>query len=97
MRAQREMVKPQFVSEIKEWNKTIKKYEKEVLNPEFALRDYFKVKSGVVKGTASKLYSDFSMAGKTGTAAVNQESWWSWKILRLFFWVTFLLKKNIRV
>jgi hypothetical protein len=37
------------------------------LNPEFALRDYFKVKSGVVKGTASKLYSDFSMAGKTGT------------------------------
>ena len=28
-----EMVKPQFVSEIKEWNRTIKKYEKEVLNP----------------------------------------------------------------
>jgi hypothetical protein len=28
----------QFVSEIKEWNKTIKKYEKEVLNPEFAPR-----------------------------------------------------------
>ena len=28
-----EMVKPQFVSEIKEWNKTIKKYNKEVINP----------------------------------------------------------------
>jgi cell division protein FtsI (penicillin-binding protein 3) len=26
--AQGEMVKPQFVSEIKEWNKTIKKYER---------------------------------------------------------------------
>jgi cell division protein FtsI (penicillin-binding protein 3) len=39
------------------------------LNPEFALRDYFKVKSGFSqrskKRTASKLYSkDFSMAGK---------------------------------
>ena len=30
-----EMVKPQFVSEIKEWNKTIKKFDKEVINPRF--------------------------------------------------------------
>jgi cell division protein FtsI (penicillin-binding protein 3) len=63
------MVKPQFVSEIKEWNKTIKKYEKEVLNPEFALETILKLKAVlanvVKKGTASKLYSkDFSMAGK---------------------------------
>ena len=28
-----EMVKPQFVSEIKEWNKSIKKFDKEVMNP----------------------------------------------------------------
>ena len=27
------MVKPQFVSEIKEWNRTIKKYNTEVINP----------------------------------------------------------------
>ena len=27
------MVKPQFVSEIKEWNKTIKKFDVEVINP----------------------------------------------------------------
>jgi cell division protein FtsI (penicillin-binding protein 3) len=72
-----EMVKPQFVSEIKEWNKTIKKYGKEVLNPKICSQEtILKLKAilenVVKKGTASKLYSkDFSMAGKTGTAAVN--------------------------
>ncbi|RTY84000.1 penicillin-binding protein 2 [Flavobacterium sp. ZB4P23] len=72
-----EMVKPQFVSEIKEWNRTIKKYEKEVLNPRICspqtISKLRAVLANVVKkGTASKLYSkDFSMAGKTGTAAVN--------------------------
>ena len=72
-----EMVKPQFVSEIKEWNKTIKKYEKEVLNPricsqETILKLQAVLENVVKKGTGSKLYSkDFSMAGKTGTAQVN--------------------------
>ncbi|WP_339918801.1 penicillin-binding protein [uncultured Flavobacterium sp.] len=71
------MVKPQFVSEIKEWNKTIVKMEKEVINPkicstETLLKLKAVLKNVVKKGTASKLYSkDFSMAGKTGTAAVN--------------------------
>ena len=67
------MVKPQFVSEIKEWNKTIVKMEKEVINPkicstETLLKLKAVLKNVVKKGTASKLYS---MAGKTGTAAVN--------------------------
>jgi cell division protein FtsI (penicillin-binding protein 3) len=72
-----EMVKPQFVSEIKEWNKTIKKYDKEVLNPRICSQGtILKLKAillnVVKKGTGSKLYSkDFSMAGKTGTAQVN--------------------------
>jgi cell division protein FtsI (penicillin-binding protein 3) len=72
-----EMVKPQFVSEIKEWNKTIKKYDKEVINPKVCSREtILKLKAVlenvVKKGTGSKLYSkDFSMAGKTGTAQVN--------------------------
>jgi cell division protein FtsI (penicillin-binding protein 3) len=72
-----EMVKPQFVSEIKEWNKTIKKYDKEVLNPKICSQGtILKLKAillnVVKKGTGSKLYSkDFSMAGKTGTAQVN--------------------------
>lgn len=72
-----EMVKPQIVSEIKQWDKTIKKYEKVVLNPKVCSKEtILKLKAVltnvVKKGTGSKLYSkDFSMAGKTGTAAVN--------------------------
>ena len=72
-----EMVKPQFVREIKEWNKTIKKFDKQVINPKIcsdeALAKIKAVLENVVKkGTGSKLYSkDFSMAGKTGTAQVN--------------------------
>nr|WP_294774079.1 penicillin-binding protein [uncultured Flavobacterium sp.] len=72
-----EMVKPQFVSEIKEWNKTIKKYNKEVINPKICSDETIKklkavLENVVKKGTGSKLYSkDFSMAGKTGTAQAN--------------------------
>jgi len=71
------MVKPQFVSEIKEWNRTIKKYDTKVINPkicskETILKLHAVLENVVKKGTGSKLYSkDFSMAGKTGTAAVN--------------------------
>ena len=71
------MVKPQFVSEIKEWNRTIKKYDTEVMNPkicskETILKLHAVLENVVKKGTGSKLYSkDFSMAGKTGTAQVN--------------------------
>ena len=72
-----EMVKPQIVSEIKQWDKTIKKFDKVVTNPKVCSQEtILKLKAmleNVVKrGTASKLYSkDFSMAGKTGTAQVN--------------------------
>jgi cell division protein FtsI (penicillin-binding protein 3) len=71
------MVKPQFVSEIKEWNRSIKKYEKEVLNPRICSPETIAKLQAVLanvvkKGTGSRLYSkDFSMAGKTGTAQVN--------------------------
>jgi cell division protein FtsI (penicillin-binding protein 3) len=71
------MVKPIFVSEIKEWSKTIKKYDPEVINPKICsdetLLKVRKVLENVVKnGTGKSLYSaDFSMAGKTGTAQVN--------------------------
>ena len=72
-----EMVKPLFVSEIKEWNNSIKKYDKQVLNPSICKPETInKIKAVlqnvVKKGTGSKLYSsDFSMAGKTGTAQVD--------------------------
>jgi len=71
------MVKPQLVTEIKAWNKTIKKYNTEVINPRICSPEtILKLKAvlaNVVKrGTGSKLYSkDFSMAGKTGTAQMN--------------------------
>ena len=71
------MVKPIFVSEIKEWSKTIKKYDPEVINPKICsdetLLKVRKVLENVVKnGTGKGLYSaDFSMAGKTGTAQVD--------------------------
>ncbi|WP_309608738.1 penicillin-binding protein [Flavobacterium sp.] len=72
-----EMVKPKFVKEVKEWSKTIKKFDKQVINPSICSESTIKkvkavLENVVKKGTGSKLYSkDFSMAGKTGTAAVN--------------------------
>lgn len=72
-----EMVKPIFVQEVKEWNKTIKKFDKEVINPKICsdatIKKVKAVLENVVKrGTGNKLYSkDFSMAGKTGTAQVD--------------------------
>jgi cell division protein FtsI (penicillin-binding protein 3) len=72
-----EMIKPIFVKEIREWNKTIKTFGKEVINPSVASAETIsKIKAlleNVVKnGTAKSLYSkNFSMAGKTGTAQVD--------------------------
>jgi cell division protein FtsI (penicillin-binding protein 3) len=72
-----EMVKPQFVSEIKEWNKTIKKFDKQVINPKICSNETIKKLKAILKnvvkiGTAKSIYSiDFSMAGKTGTAQGN--------------------------
>ena len=71
------MVKPIFVSEIKEWNKIIKKFNPQIINPKIASKETLDkvqavLQNVVKKGTGSKLYSkDFSMAGKTGTAQVN--------------------------
>lgn len=72
-----EMVKPQIVSEIKQWDKTIKRYDKVVINPKVCSQEtILKLKAALLnvvkKGTGAKLFSkDFSMAGKTGTAQVN--------------------------
>lgn len=73
------MVKPQFVSEIKEWDKVIKKYNTEIINPKICSEETVKklkviLKNVVKKGTAKDLYSkDFSMAGKTGTSQADYE------------------------
>lgn len=71
------MVKPQIVSEIRQWDKTIKKYNTIVMNPkicstETILKLKAVLQNVVKKGTGKGLYSkEFSMAGKTGTAQVN--------------------------
>lgn len=72
-----ELIRPLFVKEIKEWDKTIKKFDKEVIKPKICSQETIKqvkaiLENVVKKGTGSKLYSkEFSMAGKTGTAQVN--------------------------
>lgn len=71
------MIKPFFVKEIKEWNKTIKKFETETINEKICSDETLKkikaiLENVVKKGTGSKLYSpNFSMAGKTGTVQIN--------------------------
>lgn len=70
-----EMVKPRLIKEVKEWDKTIYKFEKEVMNPSICTKETAKVVKQLMKdvvekkyGTGHGLYSpNFSMAGKTGT------------------------------
>jgi len=77
-----ELIKPRLIKEVKEWNKSIKKFDKEVLNTaicskETAHKVQQLLKNVVAKehGTGHSLYSkNFSMAGKTGTCQKNYES-----------------------
>nr|WP_297306939.1 penicillin-binding protein [uncultured Flavobacterium sp.] len=73
------MVRPQFVKEIRDVNNSIKKIETEVLNPQIVRPQVVREMQDILKnvmakkgGTGHRLYStDFSMAGKTGTAQMN--------------------------
>jgi len=77
-----EMVKPRLIKEVKEWNTTIQKFEKEVIDPAICSKETVKkvqqLLANVVSkkyGTGHRLYSpNFSMAGKTGTAQKNYAS-----------------------
>jgi cell division protein FtsI (penicillin-binding protein 3) len=68
------MVKPRFVNELRRHDKTEKIFGTEIVNPKIASDETLKkirkvMENVVVKGTASNIYSsNFSMAGKTGTA-----------------------------
>jgi len=76
-----EMVKPRFIRAVKEFNRTIVPFEKEVINPsvctvETAKKVQQMMKNVVEKkhGTAHNIFSpNFSMAGKTGTC---QTEYW---------------------
>ncbi|MBQ0770108.1 MAG: PASTA domain-containing protein, partial [Bizionia sp.] len=78
------MVKPRFVKQVKELDKEIKVFEKEVRREKICSDATLgavqaMLKNTVEKGTGRKLYSKyFSMAGKTGTA---QTEYWmkDWK------------------
>ncbi|WP_299434578.1 penicillin-binding protein [uncultured Maribacter sp.] len=70
-----EMVKPRLIKEVKEWNRTIEVFDKEVLNPSICSKETISKVKRLLKNTVEKkhgtghgLYSpNFSMAGKTGT------------------------------
>lgn len=72
-----EMVRPQFVKEIRNVNETVKVFEKSVINPQIVSSKTIGemqqlLKNVVERGTGKRLYSkEFSMAGKTGTAQMN--------------------------
>ncbi|WP_273567852.1 penicillin-binding protein [Maribacter halichondriae] len=74
-----EMVKPRLIKEVKEMNRTVKTFDKEVINPAICSKETIgKVKQllkNIVEkkhGTGHRLYSpNFSMAGKTGTTQKN--------------------------
>ncbi|MFX0557412.1 penicillin-binding protein [Maribacter sp. CXY002] len=74
-----ELIKPRLIKEVKEWNKTIKKFDKTVLNPSICSKETANKVQQLLKnvvekkhGTGHGLYSsNFSMAGKTGTCQKN--------------------------
>lgn len=69
------MVKPRFLREVKEFDKTIEPFEKEVINKQICSKETIGKLQQLLKnvvekkhGTGHRLYSKtFSMAGKTGT------------------------------
>jgi cell division protein FtsI (penicillin-binding protein 3) len=71
------MVKPRFIKEVKEWDKSILKVEREVMNPRICSPETAKklqnmMQHTVERGTAANIYTpNFSMAGKTGTCQVE--------------------------
>ncbi|NNJ88399.1 MAG: transpeptidase family protein [Eudoraea sp.] len=74
-----ELLKPRLIKEVKEWNTSIRKFEKDVINPAICSKETAKKVQQLLKnvvekehGTGHRLYaSNFSMAGKTGTAQKN--------------------------
>ena len=77
-----EMLKPRLIKEVKEWNKTIQKFNKQIINPSICSKETVSKVKQLLKhvvekkhGTGHGLYSpNFSMAGKTGTTQKNYVS-----------------------
>ncbi|MGB5358258.1 MAG: penicillin-binding transpeptidase domain-containing protein, partial [Eudoraea sp.] len=77
-----ELLRPRLIKEVREWNKTIYKFDKEVINKSICSKETARQVQNLLKnvveqehGTGHRLYSaNFSMAGKTGTAQKNYVS-----------------------
>ncbi len=77
-----EMLKPRLIKEVREWDRSIEKFEKEVISPSICSKETAAQAQDLLKkvvedehGTGHRLYSpNFSMAGKTGTAQKNYAS-----------------------
>lgn len=77
-----EMIKPRMIKEVKEWDRTIYKFDTEVIDQSICsketaamVKDLMKKVVVSKKGTGHGLYTpNFSMAGKTGTAQKNYAS-----------------------
>ena len=80
-----EMVKPRFIKAVKEFDREVEVFDKEVLNQKICsdktlgeIRDI--LKNIVIRGTGSRMYSEnFSMAGKTGTARTDYGNYEEWR------------------
>lgn len=72
-----EMVKPRFIKEVKAWDKTKERFDKEVLNSAICSKETAKIvqemmRNVVVRGTADNIHTEsFQIAGKTGTCWGN--------------------------
>lgn len=79
-----EMVKPRFIKAVKEFDREIETFDKEVLNQKICSEKTLKeikaiLKNVVLRGTGRRMYSEnFSMAGKTGTARTDYNNYEEW-------------------
>ncbi|SHG62700.1 cell division protein FtsI (penicillin-binding protein 3) [Winogradskyella jejuensis] len=80
-----QLIKPRFLRAVKEFDRDIEVFEKEVLVDKICSEQTLSkikdiLKNIVVRGTGKKLYSDtFSMAGKTGTAWTDYADIEAWR------------------
>ena len=79
-----ELIKPRFLRAVKEFDREVEVFEKEVLVKQICsdktlaeIRDI--LKNIVIRGTGKRMYSPtFSMAGKTGTARTDYSNYEAW-------------------
>jgi cell division protein FtsI (penicillin-binding protein 3) len=77
-----ELLRPRLIEEVREWNRTVQRFDKEVLNPAICSPETVKKVQQLLRnvvaeehGTGHRLDSPYlSIAGKTGTAQKNYAS-----------------------